>query len=84
MEISQLKEKFDKVIKEKEALQSKKIELTTTKAICESEIEKLNKILKEEYNINSIEEAEVLLNSSKKEVEDILDKCESELNKYQD
>lgn len=81
--IEDLKQRFEALTKKKSDLESQKIQLTTKEQVLEEEVSKLNTQLKEDFGLNSIEEAEAKIQSLTEEIVRYLKEAEDKLSSFE-
>ena len=81
--IEDLKQRFEALSKKKSELESQKIQLTTKEQVLEEEVSKLTAQLKEEFGLNSLEEAEGKIKSLTEETEAFIKEAEDKLASFE-
>lgn len=82
-DINSLKKRFEELTNQKSALESEKIQLTTKEQVLQEEIEKLTNQLKEEFDLNSLEEAQSKIQELYTEIDKALSEAESKLSEFE-
>lgn len=82
-DINALKQRFEALTKKKSSLEAEKIQLTTKAQVLDEEISKLTIQLKEEFGLNSLEEAQAKINSLYEEINQSLTEAESKLTEFE-
>jgi Skp family chaperone for outer membrane proteins len=81
---SSLQERFKGLVEKRDQLVSEKIKLETKSSVAKAELEKLFLQLKEDYGVETIEDAKKQLEENSNQISKILDECDSALKKFEE
>ena len=81
---SSLQERFKSLVDKRDQLVSEKIKLETKSSVAKAELEKLFLQLKEDYGVETIEDAKKQLEENSNQISKILDECDLALKKFEE
>ena len=77
MDVKEIQKRFESLVAEQSSLESKKIQLETRISVAQTSLAEQFLKLKEEFGVNTLEEAQELVGNFSQQIEQKITECES-------